>query len=372
MSPRSPSSIGTAAPITGLTARAYTIPTDEPESDGTLEWDSTTLIVVTAQAAGEIGLGWTYGHAAVAHLIQTDLAKAVTGVPAGDVPMAWAAMVTALRNSGRPGMGSMAIAAVDVALWDLKAKLLSVPLALLLGRCHRSVPAYGSGGFTSYSHRRLRGQVTDWVQQGITMVKMKIGREPAQDPGRISAVRDAIGPDVRLFLDANGAYRPGEAIAVAHELARFDISWLEEPVTSEDLSGLRAVRERVPPGMAVAAGEYGDDLSYFRRMLDAEAVDVLQADVTRCGGITELRRIDGLCRARSRPLSLHCAPTIHANVGVALETVVHVEYFHDHVRIEEMLFNGAATARGGAVWPNAELPGMGVEFRWGDAERYAA
>lgn len=358
-------------PITGVSARAFTIPTDEPESDGTLQWDSTTLILVTVEAGGETGLGWTYGHAATAKVIETDLAKAVMGLSAIDVPMAWAAMTAALRNSGRPGLGSMAIAAVDIALWDLKAKLLSVPLALLLGHFHDSIPAYGSGGFTSYSDERLRGQMSDWVNEGMTMVKMKIGREPARDPARVDAARGAIGPDVKLFVDANGAYRPSEAIAVAHDLARFEVSWFEEPVSSEDLAGLHMVRERAPAGMEVAGGEYGDVLSYFERMLGAEAVDVLQADVTRCGGITELLRVDALCRARSRPLSLHCSPTIHANVGVALETAIHVEYFHDHVRIEQMLFSGAATARHGALWPNVETPGMGVEFRWSDAERYA-
>ncbi|HEX3834551.1 MAG TPA: enolase C-terminal domain-like protein [Solirubrobacteraceae bacterium] len=362
----------TDVPISEVSAHAYTIPTDEPESDGTLKWDSTTLVIVTAHAGGQTGLGWTYGHSALRHVINSDLARAVIGLPATDVPRAWAAMATALRNSGRPGMGSMAIAAVDVALWDLKAKLLSLPLATLLGRFHQSVPIYGSGGFTSYSDSRLRTQLADWVQQGITMVKMKIGREPAQDPSRVAAARKAIGPDVRLFVDANGAYRPAEAIAVAHELADFDVSWFEEPVSSEDLEGLRTVREQVPAGMAIAAGEYGDDLSYFQRMLDAHAVDVLQADVTRCGGISGLLRVDALCRARSRPLSLHCSPTIHGNVAVALETMVHVEYFHDHVRMEDMLFDGAALARGGALWPNVDVPGMGVEFRWSDAERYAA
>jgi L-alanine-DL-glutamate epimerase-like enolase superfamily enzyme len=359
-------------PITRLQARAYTIPTDEPESDGTLEWDSTTLIVVTAQAGGETGLGWTYGHAAIAQLIESDLARAITGLSATDVPMASAAMAVALRNIGRPGMGSMAIAAVDVALWDLKAKLLSVPLAELLGRIHVSVPAYGSGGFTSYSDARLREQLAGWVAQGLSMVKIKIGRQPARDPERLAAARQVIGADVRLFADANGAFDPVEAIAVARQLADAGVTWFEEPVSSEDLAGLGGVRSRMPAGMAVAAGEYGDDLSYFRRMLDAEAVDVLQADVTRCGGITQLRRIDGLCRARSRPLSLHCSPTLHANVGVALETVVHVEYFHDHVRIEQMLFDGAAKATNGALCPNLDAPGLGAEFRWSDAERYAA
>ncbi|HEY1715773.1 MAG TPA: enolase C-terminal domain-like protein [Solirubrobacteraceae bacterium] len=358
-------------PISGLQARAYIIPTDEPESDGTLQWDSTTLIVATAQAGGQTGLGWTYGHAALAQVIDTDLAEAITGLSATDVPMAATAMAAALRNSGRPGMGSMAIAAVDIALWDLKAKLLSVPLAELLGRVHTRVPAYGSGGFTSYSDRRLRDQLSGWAAQGFGMVKLKIGREPSRDPQRLAIARDAVGPDVRLFADANGAFHPAEAIAMSRELADAGVVWFEEPVSSDDLEGLHEVRSAAPAGMAVAAGEYGDELFYFRRMLDAQAVDVLQADVTRCAGITQLQRIDALCRARSRPLSLHCSPTIHANVAVALETVVHIEYFHDHASIEHKLFEGAATATDGLLYPNLDMPGHGAVFRWSDAEPYA-
>ncbi len=360
------------APISDVEASAYTIPTDAPEADGTLAWDSTTLVVATARAAGTTGLGWTYGHSAIAQLIDTELAKAVHGRDAIDVQACWAAMVRAIRNEGRPGLSSMAIAAVDVALWDLKAKLLGVPLSVLLGRHHRTVPIYGSGGFISYSDERLGEQLRGWAQAGIPRVKMKIGPNPERERVRVRVAREAIGNDVQLFVDANGAYRPKEAIDLAQELAEQRVSWFEEPVSSDDLAGLHQVREHVPAGIAIAAGEYGYDLTYFERMLAADAVDVLQADVTRCGGITELLRIDGLCRARSRPLSLHCSPTLHANAGPALETVVHMEYFHDHVRIEELLFDGVPRPSDGVLAPNESRPGLGVEFRWSDAQRYAA
>ena len=360
------------APISDLKARAYTIPTDAPEADGTLGWDSTTLVVATARAAGTEGLGWTYGHAAIALLIETELAKAVHGRDAIDVQACWGAMVRAIRNDGRPGLSSMAIAAVDVALWDLKAKLLGIPLTALLGRHHEAVPIYGSGGFISYSDERLAEQLGGWAQAGIPRVKMKIGPDPRRERVRVGVARAAIGDDVQLLVDANGAYRPAEAIDLAQEMAEYRVSWFEEPVSSDDLAGLHQVREHTPPGMAVAAGEYGYDLTYFERMLEAEAVDVLQADVTRCAGITELLRVDGLCRARSRPLSLHCSPTLHANAGPSLETIVHMEYFHDHVRIEGMLFDGVPEPHGGALAPNESRPGLGVEFRWSDAERYAA
>lgn len=361
----------TSTPIERLEARAYTIPTDAPEADGTLEWDSTTLVVVTAQAGGATGLGWTYGHQAIATLIATDLAKTVTGREAMEVPGAWAAMVHAIRNHGRPGLSSMAIAAVDVALWDLKAKLLSVPLCSLLGRRRDAVAIYGSGGFTSYSDERLRTQLGGWARDGLTMVKMKIGPDVAREMERVHAAREAIGPDVQLFIDANGAYEPSGAIEAAQRLSEYTIRWFEEPVSSDDLGGLRHVREHVPAGMSVAAGEYGYDLPYFERMLERGAVDVLQADVTRCGGITELLRVDALCRARGRPLSLHCSPTLHTNVAVSLDRAVHIEYFHDHVRIEEMLFDGVPRPRDGALAPDLERPGIGVEFRRADAEPYA-
>jgi L-alanine-DL-glutamate epimerase-like enolase superfamily enzyme len=352
-------------------ARAFTVPTDHPESDGTLEWDSTTLVLATVQAGDQTGIGWTYGHQAIASVIETALSKTLAGRDALDVQGAWAAMVSALRNNGRPGISSMAIAAVDVALWDLKAKLLSVPLVSLLGQFHDAVPIYGSGGFTSYSDDQLQAQLRNWAQSGLRMVKMKVGRDPARDPARVQAAREAIGPETQLFVDGNGAYRPAEAIAAAERFAEHDVRWFEEPVSSDDLSGLRYVRDRAPVGMEIAAGEYGYDLPYFERMLAAGAVDVLQADVTRCAGITDLRRIDALCRARSAPLSLHCSPTIHANVGPALETLAHLEYFHDHVRIEQMLFEGVPGPVDGQLRPNTDTPGLGVELRAGQAQRFA-
>jgi L-alanine-DL-glutamate epimerase-like enolase superfamily enzyme len=363
---------GAEAQIAGVEARAYTVPTDRPESDGTLSWDATTLVLARVRAGGEEGIGWTYGDGATASLIEGALAKVLDGRGALDVQGSWAAMVAALRNDGRPGLSSMAVSAVDVALWDLKARLLGLPLALLLGRFHDGVPVYGSGGFTSYDDAELARQLAGWAAEGIPRVKMKVGREPARDVERVRVAREAVGPGVELFVDANGAYRRKQALRLAGEFAELGVSWFEEPVSSDDLEGLRLIRDRAPAQIEVAAGEYGYDLPYFERMLAAGAVDVLQADVTRCGGITDLLRVDALCRARSMPLSLHCSPAIHASVGPALETLVHLEYFHDHVRIEKLLFDGAPQQRDGLLRPALERPGLGIELRAADAERYAA
>ncbi|MFT3768223.1 MAG: enolase C-terminal domain-like protein [Minicystis sp.] len=357
-------------PIEGIEVAAYTIPTDRPESDGTLAWDRTTLVVVHAAAGGSRGLGYTYADVATARLVSDRLAGLVRGHDALDVPGAWAAMVRSIRNLGRPGIAQMAIAAVDAALWDLKARICDLPLAKLLGMARERVPIYGSGGFTSYSEAELTEQLGGWVAQGIRRVKMKIGRDPAADLARVHAARTAIGPVAALFVDANGAYARKQALAFAERFAGEGVTWFEEPVTSDDLDGLRLLRDRAPAGMAIAAGEYGYDLAYFRRMLEAGAVDVLQADASRAG-ITGFLAAATLCEARSIDLSGHCAPSLHLHPACAVQRLAHLEYFHDHVRIERMLFDGALDPVGGALAPDLGRPGMGIELRRADAERFA-
>ncbi len=350
---------------------AYRIATDAPESDGTIAWDSTTIVVVEVLAGDERGLGYAYADAAAAHLIEGTLAGVVEGRDAMAVAGAWQAMVRAVRNIGRPGIASSAISAVDVALWDLKARLLGLPLADLLGRVRDGVAIYGSGGFTSYDAGRLQEQLAGWADDGIAMVKMKVGREPARDCERVALARAAIGPDCELFVDANGAYGRKQALAMAERFAAERVSWFEEPVSSNDLAGLRLLRDRAPAGMAIAAGEYGYGLEYFRRILEAGAVDVLQADATRCAGISELLRVGALCAAHEIALSAHTAPSIHAHAGCAIEPLVHVEYFHDHVRIERMLFDGVLAPDRGRLVPDLSRPGLGLQLRRADAEAYA-
>ena len=357
-----------AAPIESLVASAYEIPTDEPESDGTLAWEATTIVVVEARARGAVGWGYTYAHAAVADLVAGPLAGAVRGVDALAPQRAWAAMSRAVRNLVDGGLCRFALSAVDIALHDLKAKLLGVSLADLLGRWHEGVAAYGSGGFTSYSHDRLREQAAAWRRGGFQQVKIKVGRDPAADPERLAVVREAIGEGVRLMVDANGAFTPAQAIAACTTYEDFGVTYFEEPVSSDDPRGLARVRDRAPAGMEIAAGEYATDVFAFARLLDA--VDVLQADVTRCGGITGVLRADALARSRCLPLSAHCAPAVSAHVFAACETAVSLEYFHDHVRVEALLFDGVPSPAGGTLIPDASRPGLGIELKRADAERF--
>jgi L-alanine-DL-glutamate epimerase-like enolase superfamily enzyme len=362
-----------AAVVERIDVHACTIPTDAPEGDGTLQWDSTTIVVVEAHANGAVGLGYTYADVATAKLVQSKLADVVRGRPIAAPRASWAAMVHATRNLGRPGITSMAIAAVDLALWDLHARLQEMPLCALLGMAHDHVPVYGSGGFTTYTNDRLQEQLAGWAEQGIPRVKMKVGAHPREDHERVRAAREAIGPDVALFVDANGAYERKQALQIAQAFReQADVSWLEEPVSSDDLHGLRFLRDHAPGGMSIAAGEYGYDAVYFQRMLDAGAVDVLQADVTRCAGITELQRVGGLCRAHNLSLSCHCGPAIHVHPACALGQLLHLEYFHDHVRIEELLFDGRPELRDGALWPDLDRAGNGLSLRRSAAAQYSA
>ncbi len=362
----------TKTAVEKLEVSAYTIPTDEPESDGTAEWDSSTIVVVEAHAGDEVGLGYTYGDVASGKVIESKLAGVVEGRDALAVTATWEEMGKACRNLGRPGVASMAIAAVDTALWDLKARLLELPLATVLDAVHEEAPIYGSGGFCSYSDERLAEQLGGWAQEGVSRVKMKVGREPERDLHRAGVAREAIGDDTELFVDANGALTRKQALRFAEEYAELDVRWFEEPVTSDDLEGLRLLRDRAPGGMDVAAGEYGYMLPYFHHMLAAGAVDCLQADVTRCEGITGFLRVAALCEARSLDLSAHCGPSIHLHPCCAVVPLRHLEYFHDHARVENLLFDGVVEPDGGVLRPDLSRPGNGLELKRADAERYAA
>ena len=359
-----------AVRIEQVSVAAYRIPTDFPEADGTYAWNSTTLVLVEITAGGQRGIGYTYADTATACLIRDTLAAIVIGRNAMDVPGCWSAMLRAIRNLGRPGIVSMAISAVDVALWDLKGRLLDVSLMTLLGAVRDSVPVYGSGGFTSYPIERLQAQLGGWVEQGIARVKMKIGTHPADDLDRVRAARQAIGLDALLYVDANGAYSRKQALAQAAAFREYGVVWFEEPVSSDDLAGLHLIRDRGPAGMDIAAGEYGYDLWYFRRMLEAEAVDVLQADASRCAGITGFLRAAALTEARGMELSAHCAPSLHVAACCAIPLLSPIEYFHDHVRIEQMLFDGALKPVEGNLHPDRARPGLGLEFKRADAVRY--
>ena len=358
-------------PISAVRAKAYTVPTAAPESDGTLEWNATTLVLVRVRAGDREGIGYSYTTPAAATLINNTLGPLLLDRDALSIRQRWYDLWGAVRNIGRQGLCATAISALDVALWDLYGRFLEQPVATLLGRMRDAVDVYGSGGFTSYDNAQLRDQVHGWREQQLRHIKIKVGRNPAEDPARLATVREAAGDDIELMVDANGAFSRKQALAQTELYRQFNVTWLEEPVSSDDIDGLRLLRDRAPAPIAIAAGEYGYDVFHFQRLLSHQAVDVLQADATRCGGITGFMQAAALCEAWNLPLSAHCAPALHLHACCAAAPLVHIEYFHDHVRIEQRLFDTGQQLRDGRLLPDLSRPGLGLEFRSQDAEAYA-
>jgi L-alanine-DL-glutamate epimerase-like enolase superfamily enzyme len=349
---------------------AFRIPTDLPESDGTAEWDATTIVIVELTAGGVTSLGYAYTDEAAAQVCKEFIQKEVIGKDPGAVPELAVALGQFARNRGKPGLVSSAIAAIDASLWDLKARLLQIPLLTLLGKMRDEVSAYGSGGFTSYTDKQLVQQLTGWAEQGLRSVKMKIGRDPEQDLQRVALVQKALKGRAELFVDANGAYSRKQALYQGQRFAELGCTWFEEPVSSDDLVSLNLLVERMPTPLRIAAGEYIYVLDDAKNLINARAVDVLQTDVTRCGGPSNFLKIGHTCEMFHLPFSAHTSPSLHATLCCALPAAINVEYFHDHERIEGMIFDGAIRAVNGYLRPDLTRHGFGLELKRADAEKF--
>lgn len=360
----------TGAPrIEQVHTATYEFPTPAPEADGTLSWSATTAVAATVSAGGRTGLGWTYSSPAAAGVIDHHLAGAVQDRDAFDIPGGWQAMRRACRNLGTKGLVMQAISAVDIAWWDLKARLLDCSLVRLFGRSRDDVPIYGSGGFTTYDDRQLADQVEWWHKVGASAMKIKIGESRGgnipRDLARVAQLREFAGDAVGLMVDANGGYTVGQARRVGSALDALGVIWFEEPVSSDDTQGLRVVRDCVR--CDVAAGEYAAD-DYDAQAL-VPVVDCLQLDVTRCGGYTGWLSAAAVAQAHNLEISGHCAPALHAHVAAAAPNLRHVEWFVDHARLEPQLVDGAPEARDGALHVDPDRPGHGMSLSHGAEAR---
>ena len=346
--------------IDRLDVAVYTVPTDGPEADGTLRWDSTTAVVVHAHAAGAVGLGWTYSSPAAAAVVTHNLRDVVVGRDAADVPGTLDAMTRACRNFGSRGLVAQAVSAVDIALWDLLGHLRDLPLSIMFGRCRDAVPIYGSGGFTNLDDDQLVEQVDVWHRAGCTAMKIKIGQswgsDTERDLARVKRLRELAGDTVELMVDANGGYSPGQARRVGAALDHLGVTWFEEPVSSDDTDGLAAVRGAVR--CDVAAGEYIADRYDARRL--APVVDCLQLDGTRCGGYTGWLAAASIAAAHNLDVSAHCAPAVHVPVAAAIPRLRHLEYFIDHTRLEAELFDGTPVPNSGQLPVSTSRCGHGM------------
>lgn len=353
-----------------LDVAVYRLTTDRPEADGTLTWDATTAVVVHVSTGGATGLGWTYADASAANVVRGMLSDVVLGCPALDPPRATHAMLRAARNVGVPGLVAMAVSAVDVALWDLKARLLEQPLFRLLGAVRDDSAVYASGGFTSYDDDTTRRQLEGWLARGFDQVKIKIGESwgsaVSRDLARTRLAREVVGDRVALHVDANGGYAAKQAVRVGRQLDDLDVIWFEEPVSSDDRQGLRLVRDHVR--CDVTAGEYASRLSDVADLVHAGAVDCLQVDASRCCGVTEWQRAAAVAAGAGLDVSAHCVPNLHAHLGPATPNLRHLEWFHDHERFEQRLFDGALEPQQGRVRPDPDAPGLGLVLRAADVE----
>ncbi len=350
-------------PLETPAVSAYTVPTDAPEADGIRSWDTTSVVVVEIGAGDATGTGWTYAPAIASDVVREQLTAAVVGLDALDIPAAHESMRAALRETGRGGISVCALSAVDIALWDLKARLLELPLIRLLGAAHDTVPVYGSGGFTTYHDTHLAAQLGGWVHgQRIPRVKIRIGEHHGsavgRDLARVRAARQVVGARTDLYVDAGGAYTRKQAVRVGRALAELEVGWFESPVADDDPSGLGLVRDSVV--CDVAAGGRAGDLAEIARTVPL--VDCVQADATRLGGLTAWLRAAALAQAHGLQISAHGAPHAHAAAAASVPNLRHVEWFHDHVRAESMFFDGVLDPTGGVVRPGCGI-GHGLRLR---------
>jgi L-alanine-DL-glutamate epimerase-like enolase superfamily enzyme len=332
------------------------------------EPDLHLVIVEVEDSDGVTGTGFswtpTIGAAAVQAMLDTEIAPFALGRTA-DPQALWPALWLRLHEAGGAGITTIALAGLDTALWDLAGKRAALPLASLLGERRESVPVYGSGVNLHYPLDELVAQAERWVASGYDTVKIKVGGPSlAVDVDRVGAVRDVIGPDRTLLIDANQRWTLEQASTALEGLERFDLGWIEEPLRAEDTRGYRALRERTT--VPIALGENIHTLQRFQDIVDAGFADVLQPNVIRVGGISPFLEIASfIAQESSADLAPHLLLDLSGQLALALGAETSVE------DVEEASFEALglitspspieivdARARLGAH----ARPGLGLEF----------
>lgn len=312
------------SPIAAVTTRLLRVPLLRPWGADVTE---VGVIAVTVRAEdGAIGEGFSWtpsiGARAVQAMIDDDLAPFLQGRPSS--PEVWDQAWAHVHEAGGGGVTTIALAGVDLALWDLQARRRSLSLTDLLGRRHDRLPVYGSGVNLHYSLDELVAQVRRWVQSGCRAVKIKVGRpDLAEDLDRVAAVREGLGPDRELFVDANQRWDLDAATRAIPALDAHGIGWIEEPLRADDLAGHAELRRRID--VPVALGENLHTVHRFRDFLDAGAVDVVQPNIVRVGGVTPFLRIAELAREREVRLAPHLLPELSAQLAFALPETCWIE-----------------------------------------------
>ena len=320
------------------------------------------LLVTVRTESGIDGLAylWCFGErrARVLQAMVQALVPHVLGADARQTSALWDRLWRENNFFGRAGVAMLAHSALDIAFWDIKARAVNQPLWQLLGGAERSIPTYAGGLFLSDPLEAIVEEASGYVRQGFTAMKMRAGMPRlADDIARFEAVRQAIGPEVKLMIDAVQAWTPDDAIRACQALAPFDITWIEDPVAFDDHAGMARVAQAVP--MPLCAGE--NDYSHigFARLIAQAGVRIAMPDLQRVGGITEWMRVAALADAQG----LRVTPHAFHELSVQLMCAVPNGFWLEYVPWWEPLFTTRLELSEGGMRP-PQGPGLGLQFDW--------
>lgn len=364
LEPRGSSADGSTLRIERAVVKHYRIPRAVwwplPLVDKTLAIDAIELITCEIWTRGGVhGLGYTYtlgrGGAAVHALLARDILPDLVGLDVQSPQRLWSSLWEGLLRVGRAGVVPVALAALDLALWDALAVEAGLPLYAYLGAARSSIPAYGSAIDLGYTISELVESVQAYRDLGFSAVKVKVGHPVARDLERLRNVRAAIGDDVELMVDANLGWRLPEAARRAHLMERFNLAWIEEPLRADDVEG--HARLQAQTTIPLAVGETLFSVGEFGLYAAADAARVLQPDVGRVGGITPWLQVAALAEAHRLPMAPHFMQDVHVHLLCAHPSGGILEYLPI---LDRMLVEPLAVTNGEALPP--ALPGLGMRF----------
>jgi L-alanine-DL-glutamate epimerase-like enolase superfamily enzyme len=324
------------------------------------------VIVRVTTDQGLEGIGVTYhevGGEATCELINRNMAPKLIGRDPLETEAIWQELFHYLRGIGRKGLMFCALSAIDIALWDLKGKIVDLPLCKLLGGARTKVPVYASGGWTSYSDEELVDEIEGMIARGFTAVKFKVGFDGGQnlrrDAERVRKVREAVGPDIKLLVDANNSFDAATAVQLANRIREYDITLFEEPVFADDIPGL--ARFKRGTDIPLATGEHEYTKFGVRDLLIHEAADIVQVDGARAGGYTEMLKCAALTQAWNVKFAPHAMENVHLQLAAAVPNALFLERLLMFEDLTALVFRDAPLPIGGFMHvPN--LPGLGLEL----------
>lgn len=365
--------------ITDVTTTLLRHPEGRPIQDATIyppppgTRGRSQLFIHVHTDAGLEGLGLSIPGRAVQAVVEQNLKHLLVGRDPFNIEWLWERMFWEIRTYGRKGIAFCAISAVDMALWDLKAKALGLPLYRLLGPYHERVPIYGSGGWTDFDERELVAEQTDYINRlGVRAVKMKVakdfGKSEREDIVRLDAVRKAIGDDVELLVDANNGYYAKQAIRMARHFEERRVGWFEEPVLADDIDGLAAISRATT--IPIATGEHEYTKYGFKDLIARGGVDIVQPDVGRVGGVTEWMKVAHLAHAFNLPVAPHAFQLVHLHLAMCTPNLRLVEYLGVTEQGDQIWFTDFPQPKDGWWAPYPDRPGLGLELNPRVVEQY--